>query len=152
MNSNESAKVRLRTLVERNALREERAAPLEVQGLLSSAKDYLADARRQTNSQATRFNVAYEAAHAIALAAMRALDLRPAQGPGHRAVVFNALNSTTGATAAVFAIINRYDGLTTFSAAELAELIDCATALERIVRAEITKHRPELLVPPEASP
>jgi hypothetical protein len=161
VNSNESAKVRLRTLVERNALREERAAPLEVQGLLSSAKDYLADARRQTNSQATRFNVAYEAAHAIALAAMRALDLRPAQGPGHRAVVFNALNSTTGATAAVFVPLMKandkrnkltYDGLTTFSAAELAELIDCATALERIVRAEITKHRPELLVPPEASP
>jgi hypothetical protein len=68
MNSNDSAKVRLRNLVDRKLLREEKAAPEEVQGLLARASSFLADAKRDGNSEATRFNVACEAAHALSLA------------------------------------------------------------------------------------
>lgn len=153
MSSSDSAKVRLQTLVERKYLREEKAAPTEVQGLLASAASFLADARRESNSEATRFNVAYEAAHCLALVAMRAWDLRPAQGPGHRAIVFNSLDSTAGAPAAVHVPLSKahdkrnkltYDGLTTFSAAELAELIDTTAKLETLVLGLIKTRRPEL--------
>jgi hypothetical protein len=154
MNSSDSAKVRLQNLVDRKILHEEPASPVEVQGLLSSAADFLADARRKDNSEATRFNVAYEAAHAIALAAMRALDLRPAQGPGHRAIVFNVLDCTTAAKPEIHVPLSKahdkrnkltYDGLTTFSSAELDELIERTEMLEKLVRQDIAARRPELL-------
>src|SRR5437660_10840519 len=101
MGSSESAKARLENLLERKQLRRENKTPEGVQGLLASAAAFLADAKRVENSDVTRFNVAYEAAHALALAAMRAWDLRPAQGPGQRAIVFNVLDATTTASPAV---------------------------------------------------
>lgn len=154
MNSSESAKVRLENLVERKLLREEKGAPEEIQGLLVSAADFLADAKRRENSAATRFNVAYEAAHAVALAALRACNLRPAQGPGHRAIVFNLLDATTTARSAVWVPLTKahdkrnkltYDGLTTFSEAELEELVECAGALYTIVEESIASTQPGLL-------
>lgn len=157
MNSSESAKVRLRNLVERKLLRDEKAAPAEVQGLLASAAAFLGDARRRENSEATRFNVACESAHALALAAMRACDLRPAQGPGHRAIVFNVLDATTTATPAICVPLAKahdkrnklaYDGLTTFSRSELDELIESVAALEEVVRDCIGRNRADLLVQP----
>lgn len=155
MNSSESAKARLRTLIDRRLLHEEPGAAAEIQGLLTSAHAFLADARRIENSQATRFNVAYEAAHALALAALRACNLRPAQGPGHRAIVFNILDSTTTAATATYVPLIKahdkrnkltYDGLSTFSGAELDELIASATALEKLVKDLLVKHRPDLII------
>lgn len=154
MSSNDSAKARLQNLVERKLLREEKGAPQEVQGLLASASSFLADARREGNSDATRFNVACEAAHALSLAALRACDLRPAQGPGHRAIVFSVLDVTAAAPAAIHVPLSKahdkrnkltYDGLTTFSAAEIAELIDSVGKLEKLVRDSIAAARPDLL-------
>ncbi len=155
MNSSESAKVRLRNLVERKLLHEEKSAPREVQGLLASAAAFVADAKRTENSEATRFSVAYEAAHALALAAMRACDLRPAQGPGHRSIVFNVLDATTTAPPALCVPLAKahdkrnkltYDGLTTFSHAELEELIESAESLGKLVRDLIARNRADLLV------
>ena len=111
-------------------MRVEKCSPDEVQGLLASAAAFLSDARRRENSEATRFNIAYEAAHALALAALRANDLRPAQGPGHRAIVFNVLDATTTAPTSISVPLAKahdkrnkltYDGLATFSRTELQE-------------------------------
>lgn len=154
MNSSDSAKARLRNLTERNQLRVEKSSAEEVQGLLASAGSFIADARRKENSEATRFNIAYEAAHAPALAALRANDLRPAQGPGHRAIVFNVLDATTTAPSSVCVPLGKahdkrnkltYDGLTTFSRTELSELIESVDALDKIVRDLLSQHRPDLL-------
>lgn len=135
-------------------LREEATSPSEVQGLLASAAAFLADAKRDGNSDQTRYNIAYEAAHALALAAMRACGLRPAQGPGHRAMVFSVLDATTVAPPKVCIPLSKanekrnrltYDGLTTFSRAELEELIQCVQALDSIVREGISKGRSDLV-------
>jgi hypothetical protein len=100
--------------------------------------------------------VAYQASHALALAALRALDLRPSQGPGHRAIVFAVLDATTAASSKVCVPIAKandkrnkltYDGLTTFSRAELEELIRCVEALEKVVLDDLSKTRADLLKP-----
>lgn len=154
MSSKSSAEVRLGHLVERKQLHREPAAAEEVQGLLASASDFLRDASRPENSEATRFNVAYEAAHALGLAALRARDLRPAQGPGHRAIVFAVLDATSRAPDGVCVPLMKahekrnkltYDGLTTFSRVELAELVACVGQLMEIVTEGISRSRPELL-------
>lgn len=135
-------------------MRVEKCSPDEVQGLLASAAAFLSDARRRENSEATRFNIAYEAAHALALAALRANDLRPAQGPGHRAIVFNVLDATTTAPTSISVPLAKahdkrnkltYDGLATFSRTELQEVIEAVEALEKIVRESLERHRPDLL-------
>jgi hypothetical protein len=154
MNSDERAKVRLNNLVERGMLKREMGAASEVQGLLNSAKAFLADAKRRHNSEETRFNVACEAAHALALAAMRACDLRPGKGPGHRAIVFDVLDATTTAKASICVALSKahdkrnklaYDGLRTFSASELTELIKSVDALAAVVVDCISAKRPDLL-------
>jgi hypothetical protein len=85
---------------------------------------------------------------------LRANDLRRAQGPGHRAIVFNVLDATTTAPSSVCVPRGKahdkrnkltYDGLTTFSRTELNELIESVDALEKIVRDLLSQHRPDLL-------
>lgn len=48
----------------------------ELEGLLSSARDRLADASKSDNSFASRFDLAYNAAHALAFCALRRAGFR----------------------------------------------------------------------------
>ena len=64
----------------------------EIAGLLRSGRARLADARNDTLSLDSRFDLAYNAAHALCLAALRRHGYRAR----HRYIVFQALPHTLG--------------------------------------------------------
>jgi len=63
----------------------------EFAGLLKSGETRLADARRKDNAVESRFDLAYNAAHSLCLAALRHAGFRPSKV---RYVVFQALPHT----------------------------------------------------------
>jgi len=67
----------------------------EITGLLRSGEERLLDAARTDLSYASRFDLAYNAAHALALVALRRLGYRSE----NRYIVFQALVHTVGLAA-----------------------------------------------------
>ena len=74
------------------ALASEPPNDAEIAGLLRSGRARLADAGNDTLSLESRFDLAYNAAHALCLAALRKHGYRPR----HRYIVFQALPHTLG--------------------------------------------------------
>ena len=74
-------------LVTTGQLKVQPTSKSELAGFLANADQALVDAQIPALSSANRFKLAYDAAHALALAAMRAHGYRPGSGPGHRAIV-----------------------------------------------------------------
>ena len=72
----------------------------EISGFLTRAEQQLADARTASLSVASRFCLAYDAAHAFALIALRVQGYRPGRGLGHRMVVFSTLVHTVASPSA----------------------------------------------------
>jgi hypothetical protein len=72
----------------------------EVEGLRRSGEARLEDAAKPSLSLESRFDLAYNAAHALALAALRRLGDRPAS----RYIVFQALPHTLGLPPAVWRV------------------------------------------------
>ena len=66
--------------------------PMETAGLIKSARARLIDAAIDTLSPESRFDLAYNAAHALCLAALRHHGFRPRQ----RYIVFQVLPHTLG--------------------------------------------------------
>lgn len=89
-------------------LKREPSSSTEIKGFLDHAKRALADASVPGVSATGRFEFAYTAAHALALAGLRMRDLRPGSGPGHRAIVFLSLPQTVGAPETLASSLNRY--------------------------------------------
>lgn len=77
-------------LVRARQLKEEVASREEIDGLIGSAMRRLTDARNDTLSLDGRFDLAYNAAHAISLAALRWHGYRSE----HRYLVFQCLEHT----------------------------------------------------------
>ncbi len=75
----------------------------EYEGLMHSGEARLADARRPENSIESRFDLAYNAAHALSLAALRRLGYRP--GVDRRR--FPRLSGATRAVCRVAAVRER---------------------------------------------
>ena len=126
----------------------------EISGFLIRAEQQLTDARTATLSAASRFSLAYDAAHAIALIALRAHGYRPGRGLGHRMVVFSTLVHTVALPAAQCAALVRYHtkrnsseyaGLVNASEAEARDLIELTSSLRDRVSAWLGAHRPDLL-------
>lgn len=65
----------------------------ELANLLRSADQVLRDSRKTVLSLESRFSLAYNAAHSLALAALRASGYRPSSS-GHRIVLFQVLEIT----------------------------------------------------------
>lgn len=80
----------LDNLVRIGQLKREPAQPSEISGLLRSGGNRLADAERPELSLESRFDLAYNAAHALALAALRAKGCRSES----RYLVFQCLQHT----------------------------------------------------------
>ena len=80
----------LDNLVRTGALQREPPNGAEIDGLVRSAESRLQDAANPQNSMDGRFDLAYNAAHALALAALRSHGYRPE----NRYVVFQALEHT----------------------------------------------------------
>lgn len=144
----------LADLVAGGQLKSEQGSPDEIQGFLAHAAQALADADVAGLSASGRFEFAYTAAHALAFAALRAHDLRPAIRPGHRAIVFLTLAQTIDAPAALWSSLNRYHTKRNkseygqwveVSAAEARDLLKLATDLRERTMRWLKAHRHGLL-------
>lgn len=86
---------RLANLEKARQLTKEPASQAEIDGLLQSGKARLHDASNATNSVEGRFDLAYNAAHALSLAALRRAGYRAE----NRHIVFKVLPDTAGLAA-----------------------------------------------------
>lgn len=134
------SKDELDNLVKINLLDVEPGAQAEFDGLVTSGSNRLADVRNKDLSEESQFDLAYNAAHSLALAALRQNGYRPKR---NRYAVFQALAHTvTGLTAADIEVFSRahnernlaeYQGRTEVNEQLLADLIACTTKLEAAV-------------------
>ncbi len=91
----------LDNLVRTGSLKKETGTQAEFDGLLHSARKRLDDAQKESNSLESRFDLAYNAAHALCLAALRWQGYRSR----HRYIVFQALPHTLGLDASVWRVL-----------------------------------------------
>jgi hypothetical protein len=94
----------LDNLVQRRLLKQEPPDQVEFDGLLNSGATRLKDACNEANSTEGRFDLAYNAAHALSLAAMRWHGYRP---DNKRYLVFQALEHTLGLPAAQWRVLDK---------------------------------------------
>lgn len=129
----------LENLVRTGGLKAEPPDRKECEGLLSSAVDRLKDAHSTTLSFASRFDLAYNAAHALALTAMRLQGYRS----DRRYLVFQALIHTLGLSkpqVRLFALCHErrnlaeYEGYMDVDETLLAELVAATDALLPLVQ------------------
>ena len=121
-------------------LKHEPPAREEIAGLLRTAAVRLGDARKTTNAPESRFDLAYNAAHAFALAALRIHGYRTDK----RYIVFQALPHTLGVDSATWRLLDRchrernateYEGIGSIDEKLLTGLIEAALDLLARVRA-----------------
>ena len=132
----------LANLVRTGGLKAEPADKNECIGLVRSALDRLLDAHNSTLSYASRFDLAYNAAHALALAAMRLKGYRS----DRRYLVFQCLPHTLNldkVRVRLFALCHErrnlaeYEGYMDIDAALLAELLTSTEALRGLLTSEM---------------
>lgn len=130
----------LDNLVRVGRLKREPPTDDEIAGLLRSAQERLNDAGRAELSYASRFDLAYNAAHALALVALRRAGYRSA----NRYLVFQTLPHTVGMEAAKWRVLAKaherrnlaeYEGFLERDDRLLAELIAIAGELHGLVAA-----------------
>lgn len=106
----------------------------EVAGLLRSGRARLADARNETLSLDSRFDLAYNAAHALCLAALRRNGYRAR----HRYIVFQVLPHTLGLGPEVWRVLAKAHDLRNLAEyeghvdVEQRLVVDVITACETI--------------------
>lgn len=121
----------------------EPADAAEFSGLLRSGLARLADAERDVNSLDSRFDLAYSAAHALCLAAIRYHGFRPSK----RYIVFQVLPDSLGLGPEVWRILSKchdlrnrteYEGALDVDTRIVADLISAC----RAVAAKVMELRP----------
>jgi hypothetical protein len=124
----------LERLVGARGLKRESPSRIEYDGLVQSGKARLKDADKETLSFESRFDLAYNAAHALALAALRRLGYRSS----NRYLVFQILPLTTGLPASVWRVLStchqkrnqsEYEGVVDISGRLLDDLLIAAHAV-----------------------
>jgi hypothetical protein len=129
----------LENLAKIGKLKREPPSLKELQGLLRSAESRLTDAQRVELSYDSRFDLAYNAAHALALFALRRMGYRS----DNRYLVFQVLPHTVGLPTATWRVLSKaherrnaveYGGLSEPDERLLSELVAAARALHAIVR------------------
>lgn len=93
--------LQLNNLVKTRSLKAEPGSQTEFDGLLRSGKARLIDAHNEILSIESRFDLAYNAAHALALAALRWQGYRSE----NRYIVFQTLEHTLGIAPAVWRVL-----------------------------------------------
>jgi hypothetical protein len=130
----------LENLVKTGQLKEEAPAQAEFAGLLHSGSVRLTDARNATLSLESRFDLAYNAAHALALAALRFRGYRA----DSRYLVFQCLAHTLNLPAEKWRVLDtahrkrnqaEYEGSVDVDEAIVEALIRVATEVEMRVKA-----------------
>lgn len=121
-------------------LKVEVGTPAEINGLLTSGGERLADARNERLALSSRFDLAYNAAHAFSLAALRWHGYRS----DNRYLVFQALPHTLGLAAATWRVLAKahevrnvaeYEGHFDADATLLRNLIEAAAIVRAAVMA-----------------
>jgi hypothetical protein len=130
----------LENLVKTGNLKSEPASQGEFNGLLRSAKARLTDAENASLAIESRFDLAYNASHALALAALRWHGYRS----DNRYIVFQCLQHTLEVKPDVWRVLAQchqrrnvaeYEGHLEVSDQLLAELITAASLLQKKVEA-----------------
>ena len=140
------SKAQLDNLVRIGKLRVESGTNVEFAGMVSSARKRLTDAQNEGLDPDSQFDLAYGAAHRLALAALRRQGYRS----GDRITVFQTLVHTLGTEAADIQILLKahnartlaeYEGRMEIDETLLADLIRCTKKLD---------NAPAKLTPPAA--
>lgn len=127
---------KLDNLVRTGALKREAPADAELEGLLRSAKARLGDAENPSNSLEGRFDLAYNAAHALAVAALRMKGYRSES----RYIVFQCLAHTVDLPAEQWRVLSdahrrrntmEYEGVVEVDEAIVSSMIRIAREIER---------------------
>jgi len=130
----------LENLVRIGKLKHEPPAFSEFEGLVRSAEVRLADAERLTLALESRFDLAYNAGHALSLAALRRLGYRSE----NRYLVFQTLPHTVGLSSATWRVLAKcherrnlaeYEGLLDVDERLVTDLIEVVRILLATVRA-----------------
>jgi len=141
-----SGRSNLENLARAKQLNAEAPDELETASLVSRAETFLRDARNTGNGVESRFTLAYDAAHALALAALRSAGYRPSSA-GHRRIVFQVLEFTAEAPKALSLALaqyhdrrNRveYEGASV-SAMEMTDLVKLAAELQSLLLKRLKK-------------
>jgi hypothetical protein len=134
----------LNNLAKMGLLKPEPPDQTEFKGLVQSGTKRLKDANNTALSDEGRFDLAYNAAHALALAAMRWHGFRP---DNKRYIVFQALEHTLGLSAAQWRVLDKahrarnlaeYEGYFEVDTQLLADVLK----VTEIVRQKVTALQP----------
>ena len=132
----------LENLVRTGKLKREAPSAGEVEGLRRSGEARLADAPKPELSIESRFDLAYNAAHVLALAALRRLGYRSE----NRYLVFQALPHTLGLPPSVWRVLAKahekrnlaeYEGLLEADERLIEDLIDACEAVLTALNAAV---------------
>jgi hypothetical protein len=124
----------LENLVRAGKLKREPPAAGEIEGLRRSGEARLADAQRPELSIESHFDLAYNAAHVLALAALRRLGFRSE----NRYLVFQALPHTLGMVPSIWRVLAKgherrnlaeYEGFLEVDERLVADMIDAGKAV-----------------------
>ena len=140
-----SDRAKLENLARARQLHAEAPDEREIAKLLASGRSFLTDAGRPGLGTGSRFSLAYNAAHSLALAALRSAGYRPAAGPGHRRIVFQTLQFTAGASARLALALAQYHDrrnkieyeATVPTQVEARDLVELVAELEALVTKQI---------------
>lgn len=141
----------LQNLVNAKQLKAEPSTAGEIETLLRRSAGFLTDAGNATLGPGSRFALAYDAAFALANAALRRKGYRPDTARGHRAIVFQTLPHTIGAPTELWTALSaahdrrnamEYGAAIAPSATEATDLLTQARKLDTLVRALVGKHLP----------
>ena len=144
----------LDNLVTTGQLKREPTSRKEIAGFLAAAAASPADAQVPALSSNGRFKHAYDAAHALALVALRANGYRPERTLGHRAIVFQSLAHTIVAYRRLWSTLDRYHakrnrckyvGIANATDAEARDLLALASELHAAFLEWLKKHHPSLM-------
>jgi hypothetical protein len=128
----------LDNLVAIGKLKTEPPVQQEIDGLLRSGAVRIADAEKESNSLESRFDLAYNAAHAFSLAALRHRGYRS----DNRYIVFQVLPQTVGLANAEWRVLDsahkkrnltEYEGSSDIDEALVEAVIRIAREVERRV-------------------
>lgn len=115
----------------------------ELAGLLRSGLARLKDARNTTLAPESRFDLAYNAAHSLSLAALRRMGYRS----GNRYIVFQVLPHTLGMGPEVWRVLDKchntrnlgeYEGLLEVDERLVADLIAATQAVADALQARLS--------------
>lgn len=129
----------LDNLVRNGHLKREAPSAAELDGLVRSGEARLTDAANEALSLESRFDLAYNAAHALAQAALRRLGYRSE----NRFAVFQALPHSLGVAPEVWRMLTKchtmrnqaeYEGISDVNARLVTDLVAAATVVREALR------------------